>query len=824
MPKIEQEQTIEKIRGLMEQMTLEEKASLCDGTGSWHTKAIERLGVPSIMVSDGPHGLRKRDPNFKSKDILDSIPAICYPTAVTTACSWDRALLHEMGEALGDECLKEKVNVLLGPGINMKRSPLCGRNFEYFSEDPLLAGEMSAAFIQGVQSKGIGTSLKHYAVNNQETRRMTVNVVVDERTLREIYLPAFETSIKKAKPWTVMSAYNRLHGEYCTENEWLQLKVLRDEWGYDGVVVSDWGAVNDRALGVKYGNDLEMPSSFGFGAGKIVDAIKSGKLDIAALDERVEQLLKLAFKGAEVLGTDYTYDEAAHHALAQKIAGQSMILLKNENGTLPLKKGVQVAVIGEMAQTPRYQGAGSSHINPIRLDNALDSLKELGAEVTYSPGYAIKTDKADAKLIAKAVEAAKAADTVLLFIGLTDDYESEGFDRYHMRLPESHNILVNAVCEVNAKVVVVLSGGSPVELPWLNKVQALLNGYLGGQAGASAIAQIIMGTVNPSGKLAETYPLGGDDTPCTNYFPGNPATVEYRESIYIGYRYYDKVQKSVCFPFGFGLSYTQFEYLDLQLDKQSMRDDETLTVSFKVKNTGSVAGAEIAQVYVADKESTIYRPAKELKGFEKVHLAPGESKQIKVTLDKRAFAYYNTAIHDWHVESGVFDILVGASSADIKLKSSVDINSTLPDAPIPDFRKSAPSYYTGDITTVPDAQYEALLGYPIPPTEKDKSLPIVITDNFENCAHTKWGGRLVRLITFIMNRFGKGPNAVMMKAVALQTPMRAFVAMSGGLFTTRMADGLLQILNGDKTCQGFRMLLGGVPHVLLNLKKLLKTM
>lgn len=823
MPDKKQKLNKENIKGIISEMTLDEKASLCDGEDSWHLKHFDRLGIPSIMVADGPHGLRKRDPELKEAGLLNSVPAICYPTAATTACSWDRELLHEMGEALGDECRQEKVSVLLGPGVNMKRSPLCGRNFEYFSEDPLLAGEMGAAFIQGVQSKGIGTSLKHFAVNSQETRRMTVSAVVDERTLREIYLPAFETAVKKGKPHTVMNAYNRINGEYCSENEWLQTKVLRDEWGYDGVVVSDWGAVNNRAKGLKAGNDLEMPSSHGLGTKKIVDAVKNGELDEAVLDARVEQLLKLIFEGYNNIWSDYIYNEDEHHALARKIAGRSMVLLKNENSILPIKNDAKVAVIGEMAKEPRYQGAGSSLINPTRLDNILDCLKEAGFDFSYSEGYMIKKDKADPELQAKAVEAAKGADTVLLFVGLTDDYESEGFDRGHMKLPEHHNALVEAVCKVNTNVIVVLSGGAPVELPWIDKVPALLNACLGGQAGAGAVIDILTGRVNPSGKLAETYPINGSDTPCFKNFPGNPATVEYRESIYIGYRYYDKTKKEVRFPFGFGLSYTTFEYSDLDLNKNYMLDDEELTVKFKVKNTGKVTGAETVQLYVADKESTVFRAAKDLKGFEKVTLDPGEEKEISILLDKRAFAFYNTAIHDWHVETGVFDILVGASSADIRLSASVKVAASAPDVPIPDYRETAPCYYTGEVSDVPVEQFEALLGFPVPPAIKDKALPIEITDNLENAAHTKWGGRFGKFISFLLRRMDKGENAVMMNAIALQTPFRSFVSMSGGLFTLRMAEGLLRILNGNKPLKGLRMLLGGVPHAVINFKKLLKT-
>ena len=813
---------IKDIQDLVAQMTLEEKAALCDGKDFWHLKSIERLGIPSIMVCDGPHGLRKQNPNGKKVGIYNSVPAVCFPTAVTSACSWDKDLLRTMGEALGEECLQEQVAVLLGPGVNMKRSPLCGRNFEYFSEDPLLAGELGAAFIQGVQSKGVGTSLKHYAVNNQETRRMTVDAVVDERALREIYLTAFEIAVKKSKPWTVMCAYNRLNGEYCAEHEQLQISILRDEWGYDGVVVSDWGAVNDRAKGLKNGNDLEMPSSYGVGRDRILAAVKNGDLDEAVLDQRVTQLLKLIFKGLAGMRPDFTYDEATHHALAARIAGESMVLLKNTDNLLPLKDGASVAVIGELAEKPRYQGAGSSLINPTRLDNALDCLKARGINAVYAPGYRVTTGVPDEDLIAEAVQAAKEAETVILFVGLTDEFESEGFDRDSMALPEAHNALVKAVCAVNPRVAVVLSGGAPVELPWIDDIGALLNAYLGGQAGADGIADILTGRVNPSGKLAETYPHCNGCTPAKNNFPGNTATVEYRESLYIGYRYYDKVNKPVQFPFGYGLSYTRFEYADIALSDDYMLDDETLTVRFTIKNTGDTPGAEIAQVYVADKESTAFRPEKELKGFEKVFLQPGEEKEVCVTLDKRAFAYYNTAIGDWHVESGAFDILVGASSADIRLSATVKLASSLPDAPIPDIRETAPSYYTGDVVSVPDSEFVALLGRPIPPSQRDNAKPLDITDNLENSAHTKWGGRLCRLVTRLVKRFA-GSSAGMMTAIALQTPFRNFVCMSGGLFTLRMADGLLRILNGDKPCKGLGMVLGGVPRALFKFKKFLKT-
>lgn len=811
-----------KIKEILAKMTLEQKAALCDGADSWHLKSFEEPEIPRVMVADGPHGLRKRDPSLKGAGLLGSVPAVCYPTAATTACSWDVDLLSELGGAIAEDCLQENVSVVLGPGVNIKRSPLCGRNFEYFSEDPLLAGELGAAFIQGVQAKGVGTSLKHFAVNNQETRRMTVDAVVDERALREIYLTPFEIAIKKSKPTTVMNAYNQLNGEHCSENDRTQNKILRDEWGFDGVVVSDWGAVNKRAKGLAAGNDLEMPSSNGLGTTAILDAIKSGELSQDVLDTSVERLLKLIFAGEEVSKGNFSRDEARQHAIARKIAGQSMVLMKNEDSILPLKKGVKIAVIGEFAKQPRYQGSGSSLINPTHVDSALDCLKEIGVDAVYTAGYKTKSDKPNRSLIDEAVNAAAEVEVAVVFAGLTDDYESEGFDRTHMRLPDSHNELIDAVSAVCPNTIVVLAGGSPVELPWLSKVKGLLNAYLGGQAGAGAVADILTGTVNPSGKLAESYPLSIEDTPCYHNFPGNPATVEYRESLYVGYRYYEKADKAVAFPFGFGLSYTQFAYSNPSVSKDKIKDDEPLTVCFTVKNIGNTAGAEIVQLYVATKQSPVFRPTKELKSFSKIFLEPGEEKELSINLEKRAFAFYNTAMSDWHVQSGTYDILVGASSADMRLELRVELESTAPDAPLPDY-SAALDYATGNILAVPDSQFESLLGRPIPPTVKDKTLPIVITDNFENAAHTKWGGRINRLLGFVLTHFNKGPNAEMVRGLAVQTPFRSFIAMSGGLANTKMMDGLLRILNNDKPCKGWRMFLGRVPYILFNIRKLLKT-
>lgn len=799
-------------REILAQMTLEEKAAICDGADFWHLKVMEKYGFPSIMVCDGPHGLRKKDYSKKGDSLSNSVPAISYPTAATTAASWDPELLYEMGVALGKKCLKEEVGVLLGPGINMKRSPLCGRNFEYFAEDPILAGELSAGFINGVQSMGVGTSLKHFCANSQETRRMTCDSVVDERALREIYLTAFEIAVKKAKPWTVMNSYNKINGAHGSENRHTQLEILRNEWGFDGVVVSDWGAVNDRVLGLKNGNDLEMPSSAGSGTKKIVDAVRNGTLDEAVLNERALNMLNLIKKAVDGSKANYPYNDADDQGFARKVAANSMVLLKN-NGILPLKKNGKVAVIGELARTPRYQGAGSSHINPTKLDNALEELQKVGYSVEFAQGYELSAKKAkkNAALAAEAAQVASRCETVVLFIGLTDEYEAEGFDRTHMNLPEAHDNLVKEILKVNKNVIVVLAGGSPVEMPWNDNVAAILNSYLGGQAGAGAVADIISGTVNPSGKLPETYPMSYYDTPAINNFPGNPASVEYRESIYIGYRYYEKAAKNVRYPFGFGLSYTTFEYSDIKLDKTSMKDTDTLKVSFTVKNTGDVSGYEIAQLYVADKESTIYRPVKELKGFKKIWLNPGEAKEITIELSKRAFAFYNVNINDWCVESGEFDILVGASSADIRLSATVNVSGTTEN--IPDYSAVAPLYYSGDVQNVPEDQFVAVLGRPLPACDYAPDRALSICDTFESCKHTKNGKRFYKLLTTVV-------PAGFAQAIALQTPFRDFISMSGGVMSEDMADGLVKWIAGEKG--GIRKILKGIPGAIAGIGPLLK--
>ncbi len=812
-----------KNKEILEKLTLEEKVGLCSGEGAWHLKSVPRADLPSVMITDGPHGLRKKAPASQGIGLQNSVPATCFPTAVTTACSWDTELIYRMGEALGEECLEEKVSVLLGPGVNMKRSPLCGRNFEYFSEDPLLAGEMAAAFINGVQSKNVGTSLKHFAVNSQERKRMTINEVVDERALREIYLTGFEIAVKKAQPWTVMNAYNRVNGEKCSDSAYLQNTILRDEWGFEGVVVSDWGAANDRVKGLKNGNDLEMPSSGGYNEAKICKAVREGSLAEKYVDIAADRMITLINKSKAAL-CEYEYNKDAHHLLASRVCEQSVVLLKNDNSILPLAKDKTVAVIGEMARAPRYQGAGSSLINPTKISDAFDGLISQGYSVTFAPGYSKKEDKLDEMTLRDARTVAAAADSVVLFIGLTEDYESEGYDRKHLELPECHNRLVEEILDVNENVIVVLSGGAPVVMPWLSKVKAVINGYLGGQASGLAIAKIISGQVNPSGKLAETYPLSLEHTPCFNYYPGLDLSAEHRESIYIGYRYYDTAKKDVLFPFGYGLSYTSFEYSALKLSENKIKDSDTLTVSFRVKNTGSCDGAEIAQLYVRDKESTVFRPDKELRAFSKVFLKKGEEKEIALEISKRAFAYYNINIADWHVESGEFEILIGSSSRDIRLSDTVAVESTV-DAAIPDYRKTAPSYYTADVQSISDSEFEAILGHSIPEATVSPDKRITAENALMDARETKWGKVVCNTLIKAVDTFcdETDPTTDMIKAMALEIPINNFITMSSGVFTEKMCDGLLMILNGEKAGMGVAKILTGLVGSVKKIPALLKT-
>jgi len=793
---------VKDIKNLVAQMTLEEKASLCSGLDFWHLKGIERLGIPSIMVTDGPHGLRKQVQGSDHIGLLDSVPATCFPTASALAATWNRQLVFQVGEALGDECRAEEVAVILGPGANIKRSPLCGRNFEYFSEDPYLSGEMAKSHIIGVQSKGIGTSIKHFTVNNQEYRRMVIDAVVDERALREIYLAGFEIAVKESQPWTVMCAYNKVNSTYCAENRYLMTDILKEEWGHEGLVVTDWGAMNDRVAGLEAGVELEMPGSKNGNDAKIVAAVQSGQLDETVLDQAVERILGLIFKAEEALSQDYTYNQDAHHALARSVAGEGAVLLKNSGDIMPLTENSKVALVGRFAKEPRYQGAGSSLINPTRLDNLYDEIVKLvGAEnLSYAPGYDAAGDEADEALIAAAVESAKAADVVVICAGLTDSYEVEGLDREHMNLPPGHDALIEAVAAAHSNVVVVLSNGSPVAMSWADGVSAILEGYLGGQAGAGALADILYGKVNPSGKLAETFPHRLEDNPSHHYFPAGPSTVEYRESIFVGYRYYDSVQQDVLFPFGHGLSYTTFEYSDLQVSQLKIDDKDTLSITLTVKNTGSVAGKETVQLYVRDVEATVFRPDKELKGFEKVALQPGEETQVVIELGPRAFAYYDTEASDWQVEAGTFDILVGASAQDIRLQASVEVTSSRPvDA-------GANGHTTGIYHNFPKGKavsrqdFEGLLGRSVPANEGAKkgeyTINTPIADMGESFIGRQLNAYMNKQMTKMIGDQEGTPTAMLMQAIASEMPLRGILMMDGGAISREMLDSVVALANG----------------------------
>ncbi|MGE1128909.1 beta-glucosidase family protein [Bacillus wiedmannii] len=681
------------IKAIVSQMTLEEKAGMCSGFDYWHTKSVERLGIPSIMLSDGPHGLRKQENASDHLGLNESKPATCFPPAVNTASSWDCNLIQKVGNLLGIECQSEGISILLGTGANLKRSPLCGRNFEYFSEDPYLSANMSSSYIKGLQNQGIGASLKHFATNNQESNRFLTNVEVDERSLRELYLTSFEGPIKQEQPWTVMCAYNQLNGHYCSENKYLLNDILKEEWGHEGIVISDWGAVNERVQGLIAGMELEMPPGIFEGDKKIIAAIHNGTLSEEVLDRAVERLLRVIFKAVYSKQENVTFDIENHHNLAREIARESMVLLKNEDDILPLKKEGTLAVIGAFAKKPRFQGGGSSYINPTKLDIPLREIENItgsAMQVVYAEGYKLddltgryskqsltsSSDQSNIKLIEEAKQIAKNADIAIVFAGLPETYESEGTDREHIRIPEGQKRLIEEVAKVQKNIVVVLSNGSPIEMPWLDDVKGVLESYLGGQAAGGAIADLLFGIANPCGKLAETFPKKITDTPSYLNFPGNEERVEYREGLFIGYRYYDTLNIEPLFPFGFGLSYTTFEYLEISVDKKEIYDDEFVKVMVKVRNTGKVTGKEIIQLYMRDVKSSVIRPYKELKGFKKVELAPGEVKNIEFTLEKRAFAYYNTDIKDWYVESGEFEILVGKSSEEILLKETIHVKST----------------------------------------------------------------------------------------------------------------------------------------------------
>ncbi len=797
-----------EIEKMVSQLTLEEKAALCSGISNWETTPIKRLGIPSVFMADGPHGLRKEKAEIKGL-FKDSYPATCFPTAVTLASSWNPELLTKVGQAIAEECLEQGVSTLLGPGVNIKRTPLCGRNFEYFSEDPYLSGELAAAFITGVEKKGIAASIKHYAVNSQEYRRLTISSEVDERALREIYLKAFEIAIKKAPPSTIMCSYNRINGIHASDNKKLLWDILRGEWGYKGIVISDWGAVNDRSMGILAGLDLEMPSSNGIFDKQIVEAIASNKLDVQYLDRAVQRILRYALKCARTVETnrDFKADYKKHHALAQRAAAEGAVLLKNRERTLPLSLEADFAVIGQLAREPRYQGSGSSRINPRNLVSFCNFLDSQGITYTYAPGYSLEGDGYFEDEIARAVEAARNREYVLVFAGLTDEYESEGFDRTHLGMPRGHNELISTLGEVSEKVIVVLSCGAPVEMPWLEQVSAVLNLYLGGEAVGEAAADLIFGRVNPSGKLAETFPRRLEDCLAVKYFGMGPERVHHRESIFVGYRYYDSARKEVLFPFGFGLSYTDFAYANLKLNTTAIDEYETLNVSFDIRNTGDCDGAEVVQLYVRDPESTHFVPEKELRAFKKISLKKGEKKTLSLNLSRDAFAFYNTLTGDWCVESGTFEILIGSSSRDILLQTRVQVKAS--PAERPDHREKTPVYYslTG-AEKIPLEQFEAIMGRnvaaDIPPRKGELDFNSIIDDLRVSAFGKIFRWAVIRFAPAALPKEAPEFEKKMVRQAALSLPLRNIFSMTGGAVSYEATLGLLAAFNGQTVKGLFR--------------------
>ncbi len=791
---------MDKYQEILNSLTLEEKASLCSGETFWLTKAIEEKGIPAVWMSDGPHGLRKEKQSAGTNVMKPAETATCFPTAVTTGSSWDVDLLEEVGNAIAEEAKCLGVTTVLGPGVNMKRSPLCGRNFEYISEDPFLAGRLGASFVHGVQKNGIGVSVKHYCANNQEHIRMCVDTVVDERALREIYLSAFEYIVKKEQPKTIMSSYNRVNGTYMAENKRLLTDVLRGEWGYENIVVSDWGAINDRVEGVKAGNDLEMPGNKGMNDRNIVKAVNEGRLSMEDLDTCAYRMIKFAIEAKE----NETFGEIdfdKHHALARKAAAEGAVLLKNE-GALPLDGTENVAVIGTLAKEIRYQGSGSSHINAPKTVSFTEALDAAGKQYSYAAGYTLKKDGYNQELVDEAVQLAKGKDKVIVFIGLTDAYESEGFDRKHMSMPKGHVILLNEILKVNQNVIVVLSGGSPVVIgDWKDKVNAILNLYLGGQAGGEAAMDLIYGDVNPSGKLAETYPIANEDSLASGYFPMGPRCVEHRESIYIGYRYFDTANKDVQYPFGYGLSYTKFEYSDIKLSASEIKEGEDLSVSLKVKNVGDKDGAEVVELYVSAPESRIYKAQKELKGFAKVFLKAGEEKEVTITLDSRAYAYYNVEINDWHVESGKYNILVGASSRDIKLTAEVNVISARPEVVAPSYKESAPVYYNlaSGIKEVKDEEFKAVYGGELYANDEFKKGELTINNSIAQLRCSGFGKFLYGVMVLGSKFVAIGTeNPDMITQSVKDMPLRSFSGFTGGIVSQMSVEGILGLCNGTK--------------------------
>ena len=790
---------------IIAKLNLEQKCALLSGAGTFTTRGCPKAGVPSITLSDGPNGVRKQAGAADHLGLNPSVPATCFPTAATVACSWDPALGEEIGRAMGEEAAAQEVAVLLGPGLNTKRSPLCGRNFEYFSEDPYLSGKMAAAYVRGIQSEGIAACPKHFAVNSQELRRMASDSVLDERTLRELYLTGFEIVVKEAAPKTIMSSYNLVNGTYANENAHLLQDILRRDWGFSGAVVTDWGGSNDHALGVKNGSTLEMPAPGGDAVRELLAAVQSGKITEADVDARLDELLTLVLDtSAAVQKHSRSFDADAHHALARRAAAESAVLLKNNGGILPLAAGARVAVIGDFAETPRYQGAGSSAVNSIKVDTLLDCLAQSGLQCAgFAAGFD-RQGRPDADKKAQAVALAQKADTVLLCLGLDEIKESEGLDRVDMKLADNQIELLQAVEQANPNTVVVLNAGASLETPWLAHCRALVYGALGGQAGAGAMVDVLTGKVNPGGKLAETWANAYEETPAKDNFAGAGRTVQYREGLYVGYRYYQTAGVPVAFPFGYGLSYTSFAYSDLKVTADS--------VSLTVTNTGARDGAEIVQVYIAKPGAEIFRPAQELKAFARVPLAAGESRTVTLPLDDKAFRYWNTRTDCWEVEGGRYEVRVGASSADIRLTANVDIRGT--NAPDPYAGKALPHYKSGSVQNVPDAEWEALLGHPIP---QDKvKIDRNMTLGELNHSRSPLGWLIWAVLTALLNTSFKKGKPDLNVLFQYNMPLRALAKMTSGAISMGMVDGIVLEAKGFWVIGLLKVIIEAVKNIILN--------
>ena len=788
------------IEKILQQMTLEEKADFCSGSDFWHTQPVERLGVPAVMMSDGPSGLRKQDEQGDHLGINESIPAVCFPSSAAVASSFDTALAEKLGNTLGNECRAENLALLLGPGLNIKRSPLCGRNFEYFSEDPYLSGEMGAALVKGIQSNGVGSCIKHFAANNQETDRMVSDSVMDERTLHEIYLPAFETVVKKAQPLGVMAAYNKLNGTHCSENKELLTDILRKRWGYEGMVVTDWGAVKDRAKGIAAGQDLEMPGGSGRGTNSILSAIKAETLSEEELNAAVRNLLRFVDSVTKTENASAVFDRDADYRMAVSVAENSAVLLKNEKGVLPLAKGCKAVFLGEFAQHPRYQGGGSSHVNSAKVSCAL----EHAPGVAYAQGYRTDEDTVDPALEQAAVAAAADAEVAVIFAGLPERYESEGYDRTTLAMPENQNHLIAAVAAVQPNTVVVLHNGSAIEMPWVNDVPAVLELYLAGDGAGEAAVNLLYGAVNPSGKLAETWVNAYADTPAKDNFAGPGRMVQYREGLYVGYRYYQTAGVPVAFPFGYGLSYTSFAYSNLQASSNGV----TLTVT----NTGKRAGAEIVQLYVAKPGAEVFRPAQELKGFAKVQLQPGESKTVTIPLDDKAFRYWNTKTDSWEVEGGSYELRVGASSADIRLTAVVEVAGT--GAPNPYAGKHLPHYTSGKVQSVPDDEWATLLGRPV--QQGKVKIDRNMTLGELNHSRSPLGWLIWLVLTALLNASYKRGKPDLNVLFQYNMPLRALAKMTSGAISMGMVDGIVMELQGFWIIGLVRVIIEAVKNLVLN--------